>query len=877
MCVNKQIVSKCFLGYMHIIWSTFKFLFRHALCTVVCVVICIGFFLLGAAYKVLSYRASALYELAVQKIEDHWVLQCLLSVVIFLLVAWLIVFVRFFLRKLFSESNGIKVNPRLIKHSLGGMDSPVLTENDDLLDRAPFVTAVLNAIKESCKTPDAAFIALYGAWGEGKTSVSNILADRINKFEHNIEIVKFEPWGSRDKEGYAVELCTTLANASCRMGRCDGAIDLQMLGAKLSQSSIWDAITAQSGFGNFLNSIIKAFCGQDTLKRRVTEFLDTLPDNQRFLVVIDDVDRLMHNEIIELIRLIRTNCNFPKVTYLVLADQRHVEVALGREIVGDNKDNPISAGHEYLEKIFPIAFKLPRLPKERLPNLLLGRIKKLLSNKRLSPISEVSCAAKILKLLVKTMRHVQQCADYIDSQLFYLYVNPQNHSRPCICEDDFISLTLIRYFYPDVYATLYEEKDDLLARKKWREEELDAFFNLKQDKAKKNAVWLFLNNILHFKVEYRNDKSGKAQAYWGVDYKYNDAMRDYRMVVPLCYDNYFTGYTERFVAIPKSQVEEFAKEVAKDPQGSRIEELLKTYYSNGYLRPLFYALQGDRDVLQDNNVPPSNLVHAFAKIAAICFDNKTCNIRKPITCLVKEGSLYSDLIECLRAIVVKRYPKQGERGEFLKDIFAVPNMDCGMLLLLAMLLELECAAHHKPNGSELYYDSDHLIWNDVDYNRLLTLFAEKVRMVKIDSRPNETLLREKWLWLSRMCEWNEEIRNSYDEAVPSVMSEPSDTVLHWLLPFLTELADEDNPWVVGFNYKELKGMKCFKSVLEFFNDRGSLLPPAWELIGKYLLWVDGKIDFDNRRYTMRDYIHDDDNYNDFSVIVSRYEHGFSVK
>ena len=869
MCVNKQIVSKCFLGYMHIIWSTFKFLFRHALCTVVWVVICIGFFLLGAAYKALSYRASALYELAVQKIEEHWVLQCLLSVVIFLLVAWLIVFVRFFLRKLFSESNGIKVNPRLIKHSLGGMDSPVLTENDDLLDRAPFVTAVLNAIKESCKTPDAAFIALYGAWGEGKTSVSNILADRINKFEHNIEIVKFEPWGSRDKEGYAVELCTTLANASCRMGRCDGAIDLQMLGAKLSQSSIWDAITAQSGFGNFLNSIIKAFCGQDTLKRRVTEFLDTLPDNQRFLVVIDDVDRLMHNEIIELIRLIRTNCNFPKVTYLVLADQRHVEVALGREIVGDNKDNPISAGHEYLEKIFPIAFKLPRLPKERLPNLLLGRIKKLLSNKRLSPISEVSCAAKILKLLVKTMRHVQQCADHIDSQLFYLYVNPQNHSRPCICEDDFISLTLIRYFYPDVYETLYEEKDYLLSRKNWRDEELDAVFNLRQDKAKRTVVWLFLNNILRFKQNYCNDKSGKAQAYWTIDYMYNEAMRDYRMVVPLCYDNYFTGYTERFVAIPKAQVEEFAREVAKDPHGSRIEELVRTFYRNGYLRPLFYALQGDDDVLKNNNVAPSCLIISFAKIATIWFDSEAYDVENPTTCLVKDNAVYADLVDCLQAQIAKFYPEEKVRVSFLSQIFKDSDMEYGLLLLLALLLGGESAAHHKPNNSMSNAGRNYLIWDDVSYDKLLTLFANKVRTLAIDSQPNEPLLREKWLWLSRMCEWNEEIRNSYDEAVPSVMSEPSDTVLHWLLPFLTELADEDKTWVVGFNYKELKGMKCFKSVLEFFNNRGSLLPPAWELIGKYLLWVDGKIDLDNRRYTMLEYMNDDENSDDFNRIVYR--------
>ena len=862
----------CLVGYAQAIRLIWQFIRTHFIDLIIYGVIAFGLFLVVVTVKVLWCDVQSVYETVFLQIRAHPLLQCTFVFVMLVTTVWA---VSLFRRYVANWRN--KESPKVLCQPARGIDAPIVTSAEDLLDRLPFVDSVIAAIKDSCHNQGASFIALYGSWGEGKTSVVNIMEDMVSRFEQNLYLVRFAPWGRRDKEGYAFDLCNTLAETIAGMGFRAGAIDMRLFGAKISKSSIWETLVSQSGFFNVVNSFMRAFSSPEALELRIRDVLGRLPMNQRLVVVIDDVDRLMHKEIIELIRLIRTNCNFPRVTYLVLADQRHVEIALGREIVGDCGDNCISAGHEYLEKIFPTAFQLPRLPKERLPNLLLARIQKSLDNKRLSMLSESSCAAKIMKLLVKTMRHVEQCEDYIDSQLYYLYVNPQNHARPCIYEDDFISLTLVRYFYPDVYETLYEEKDGLLARRMWRKEELAVFFNLGQDKAKTNVVWIFLINILHFKLDYRNASSGKLQAYWTIDYKYNDAMRDYRMVVSLCYDNYFTGYTERFVAISKAQVEEFAKEVAASPHGSRIEELLQKFYNNAYLRPLFYALQGDENILKNNNVSFSNVFISFAKIVSVWFSDKTYNIENPITCLVKDRALYADLIECLRVLVMNSYPEQRERGEFLNRIFEDQNLDYGMLLLLAMLLERESAAHLKPNVSVAHDNSDHLMWDDINYNNLLALFVNKVRTLSIDARPNEPLLREKWLWLSKMCEWNEEIRNTYDEMGGVAMSGSNETGMHWLLPFLTDLADEDKPWVVGIDYSELSGMRCFDEVLRYFMDRGSLLPPAWELIGKYVLCANDKQDSDNWRYTMEMYLHDNKNADDISRIVYRYENYFARK
>ena len=792
----------CLVGYAQAIRLIWQFIWTHFIDLIIFGVIAFALFLVGVTIKVLCRSVQDAYETVFLQIRAHPLLQCIFVFVILVTTVWVVSLLR---RYVADWRN--KESSKALCQLARGIDAPIVTSAEDLLDRLPFVKSVIAAIKDSCHNPGASFIALYGSWGEGKTSVVNIMEDMVSRFEQNLYLVKFAPWGRRDKEGYACDLCNTLAETIAGMGFRAGAIDMRLFGARISKSSIWEMLVSQSGFFNVVNSFMRAFSSPEALELRIRDMLGRLPMGRRLVVVIDDVDRLMHEEIIELIRLIRTNCNFPRVTYFVLADQRHVEIAVGREIVGDCGDDCISAGHEYLEKIFPTVFNLPMLPKERLPGLLLQQINESLNERLLSALGEKSCAAQIMKLLVKTMRHVQQCTNYIDAQLYYLYVNPQNHSRPCICEDDFISLTLVRYFYPDVYKTLYEEKDDLLARRMWGEEDLSTFFNLGQDKVKKNTVWVFLKNILHFKLDYRNENSGKMRAYWTIEYRYNDAMRDYRMIVPSCYDNYFTGYTERFVAIPKAQVEEFVKMIADDPHGSQVECLLQKFHNNGYLRPLFYALQGDTDILKNNNVSLSNVFISFAKMVSTWFGDKTYDIENPITCLVKDRALYADLIECLRALVMKGYSEQRERDGFLNHIFKDPNMDYGILLLLAMLLEKECAAHHKPNVSVAHDDSDHLIWNDIDYNNLLTLFVNKVRTLSIDARPNEPLLREKWLWLSKMCEWNEEIRNTYDEMGGVAMSGSNETGMHWLLPFLTDLADEDKPWVVGINYR--RGVEIF--------------------------------------------------------------------
>lgn len=860
------LVKNCIVGYGMAIVSISRFLVAHGVSFAVYGIIVAGAFLVFATCQSLFNRISSIYVAVYQNVSGNLLLLCVMLLGLIIALVWLCSCAGQALKTSRSERHERHVLDSGVRRS----DSPITAAAEDRLDRLPFVDAVIQAIKESRQCQQAEFIAVYGSWGEGKTSVMNILEDRVNRFEQDLWIVKFAPWGRRDKKGYAVELCNTLSLAIAKMGLCNAAIDLRLWGAMLSESSLWDALVHQAGFFKFVYSLIRVLSGPETLESRVREALSRLPQTRRVVVVIDDVDRLMHDEIVELIRLVRTNCDFPGVTYIVVADQNHIETALEREIVGTCNQNQNSVGHEYLEKIFPIVFKLPKLPKERLPNLLLEKINQSLKDRRLATLDEKSCTAQMVPLLVKTMRHVQQCAKEVDSQLYYLYANPQNHSRPCIYEDDYIALTLLRYFYPDVYKKLYEGKDDLFGRRMWGKDDWGTFFMCGDDKIKMKTLTLFLNKVLQFKMEHRNGADGGLEPYWSIDYKSNDAMRDYRMVVPTCYDNYFTGYTERFVSIPKAQVDEFLKMVANNPKSSQFDALLRRFYDKGFLRPLFYSLQGNLEVLKNGHVTLSGIFSAFARIAAIQFDNGTHDINDPVTCLPKGKALYIDLAECLMRLLQREYPCQHERGVALNRIFSAEDMDIGLLMLLALMLEREDLSHHKPIPSHDDCQGGHLIWNDADYDKLLTLFVNRVRMASPLSCANEALLREIWLWLSKVCEWNDEMRDSYDEACEAAISSGADAVFHWLLPFLTGSVDEKRPWAVGVSYYELRRMPCYAKVLECLDGRGSQLPPAWELIVKYLKTANDKPGEDDRHYTMEEYLGAVENKEDVRRIEERY-------
>jgi hypothetical protein len=80
---------------------------------------------------------------------------------------------------------------------------------------------------------------------------------------------------------------------------------------------------------------------------------------EHILIIIDDLDRLLPDEILQILRLVKSVADFPNVTYLISGDQAHIAKALkAAKVVND-----IQSGYDYLEKLVQVSLPMP-IPKE---------------------------------------------------------------------------------------------------------------------------------------------------------------------------------------------------------------------------------------------------------------------------------------------------------------------------------------------------------------------------------------------------------------------------------------------------------------------------------------------------------------------------------
>lgn len=79
-------------------------------------------------------------------------------------------------------------------------EKPIYSRKEDFLNRRHFADNISNAIiNYDDKKKDSLTIGLYGKWGSGKTSIVNMVTEKLDKEEH-ILIFNFEPWLFSDTE-----------------------------------------------------------------------------------------------------------------------------------------------------------------------------------------------------------------------------------------------------------------------------------------------------------------------------------------------------------------------------------------------------------------------------------------------------------------------------------------------------------------------------------------------------------------------------------------------------------------------------------------------------------------------------------------------------
>jgi predicted KAP-like P-loop ATPase len=89
-------------------------------------------------------------------------------------------------------------------------DRPIFSEKEDAFQRYPFSKRIADTITNR-KSKDSIVFGLFGAWGEGKTSVINFIKKEISSAGDEYIQITFNPWRFTDEAALLTSFFNTLA------------------------------------------------------------------------------------------------------------------------------------------------------------------------------------------------------------------------------------------------------------------------------------------------------------------------------------------------------------------------------------------------------------------------------------------------------------------------------------------------------------------------------------------------------------------------------------------------------------------------------------------------------------------------------------------
>ena len=236
-------------------------------------------------------------------------------------------------------------------------DGAVTDPNLDRFRRWPFAQRIAQTIAAR-NDPSCIVVGVYGAWGEGKTTVLNFIQRELQNLP-TIVPVKFNPWRFGDEASLLRSFFKTLADALNK----SLSTKAEKLGKWLEQyTSLLSPISITLGsvvgvspgegvreFGKALSSV-----ELETLKERIEKFLGDA--KTRVVILMDDIDRLDKAEINNIFKLIKLTADFSYTAYVLSFDNRMVAAALRDRYAAVEAD----AGENFLDKIIQVPLHLPK-------------------------------------------------------------------------------------------------------------------------------------------------------------------------------------------------------------------------------------------------------------------------------------------------------------------------------------------------------------------------------------------------------------------------------------------------------------------------------------------------------------------------------------
>ena len=325
-------------------------------------------------------------------------------------------------------------------------DVPIRNPKQDRLGLDPFALAISDCIR-GIDEPLGSVVAIHGPWGSGKSSAINLIRHHLSENAEDMEFIGFPALMHRNEDALAIGFLKELHAGLSPVLR-GKAKPLRRLGANLAGASNFagmaSGLLAGSAGEKAATATLDAlggFIGQSETSEKLQEQLaDALNEcGKRFLVIIDDLDRLSPDESLAVFRLMKSVGRLPNVMYLLAYDREAMEKAMEQRFP--------SEGAHYLEKIVQAGFELPEPDKDHLIAMMKEALSSIASDAPdVDPVESGNQFHSIVAPELKTPRDVLRLANTLSVTL-----TPVSND---VFLPDFVSLETLRVFRPSVHRAI---------------------------------------------------------------------------------------------------------------------------------------------------------------------------------------------------------------------------------------------------------------------------------------------------------------------------------------------------------------------------------------------------------------------------------------
>ena len=443
-------------------------------------------------------------------------------------------------------------------------EKPIISKENDLLGRAKVASYLAKEI-EHYKNRDSLTIGIVSKWGSGKTSFINMVLENFKGNDKYI-VIKFNLWNMSSRKQLISDFFLQLSNNIKKenesnkiigtIGKTLGTLSkffkpLGLIPPLSLLGTIGDITEKASGF---INEYLEAEKEDlETLKGNINQELEEL--DKKLLIVIDDIDRLCDEEIREIFQLVKSIADFKNTIYILSYDREIVAKALDK--TQQNK------GEEYLEKIVQVPLELPYISKSDLDKIFINRL-----NTSINIPDEEYDNEYFSKIyyngLAESFENLRDIERYMN--VFNLGINLAIEELNI---NDYIVLTLIKVFEPNLYEYIKNNKDyfsgtkfDEFLNKDKKEilDELEEIYkNLKKFEKRKIKR---LMEVIFPKLEVTTYDEGFIDI-WG---------KARRIATPVYFESYFR------LDFPEDEIKK--SEIKKFREFSTEEDLIKIFNMN---------------------------------------------------------------------------------------------------------------------------------------------------------------------------------------------------------------------------------------------------------------------------------------------------------